>query len=102
MTALSPPPRAFAGPGTRTITVGGMNAARLPRGTRVDPVKFGYVIDRSYKDRFEGLARRAGVSGAVYLERVLEHLETELTDRGLPQWWPETELTDGELDMPST
>lgn len=77
-----------------------MTAARLPRSTRVDPVKFGYVIDRPYKTRFEQLAQRAGVSGAVYLERLLEHLETELTDRGLPEWWPEPELKDGELDMP--
>jgi len=75
--------------------------ARLPRNTRVDPVKFGYVIDRPYKDRFEQLARHAGVSGAVYLEMLLDHLETELNDRGYPHWWPLPEKKDGELDMPS-
>lgn len=97
---IAPSPRASDGAGTRTTNVAHMSAARLPRNTRVDPVKFGYVIDRPYKDRFEQLALHAGVSGAVFLEALLDHLETELTDRGLPEWWPAPEPKDGELDMP--
>lgn len=75
--------------------------ARLARNTRVDPVKFGYVIDRSYKDRFEQLAKTAGVSGAVYLEMLLEHLEEELNDRDYPTWWPNESQKNGEGNMPA-
>ena len=45
------------------------------------------------------LAERAGVSAAVFLERVIDHLEEELTDRGLPNWWPAPEPRDGELPI---
>lgn len=92
--------RASDGSGTRTTNVGRMTTARLPRDTRTDPVKFGYVIDREFKTSFERMAKRAGVSGAVFLERWIEYMETDLTDRGLPSWWPADEPKDGELDMP--
>lgn len=93
-------PRASRGGGTRTTTVSNMSTARLPRNTRVKPVKVGYVIDGPYKDRFEQIAGAAGASAASFLEAVIAHLETELTDRGVPSWWPAPEPKDGELDMP--
>lgn len=104
--ALHPSPtedtseRASDGSGTRTTNVSHMTAARLPRDTRNFPVKFGYVVDRPYKVSFERMANRAGVSGAVFLERWIEHEMSNLTDRGLPSWWPEPETNPEELDMP--
>ena len=91
--------RASDGSGTRTTSVSFMTAARLPRDTRTDPVKFGYVVDGPYKASFELMANRAGVSGAVFLERWIEHERANLTDRGLPSWWPEPETNPEELDM---
>lgn len=85
---------------TYSTTVSHMAVKRLPRNTRVNPKRVGWLIEEHSKERFEQIAARCGVSAAVFLERVVEHLETELTDRGLPSWWPETELEDGELDMP--
>jgi hypothetical protein len=77
-----------------------MAAKRLPRNTRIKPVRVSWLIEEQRKERFERLAQHAGVSAAVFLERVIDHLEQDLTDRGLPSWWPEPEPEDGELDMP--
>lgn len=76
-----------------------MAAQRLPRGTRVNPKRVGWLIEETKKERFEQLAAHAGVSAAVFLERVIDHLDEELTDRGLPPWWPEPETNPEELDM---
>ncbi len=70
---------------------GGMSKPRRPRGTRVDPVPLGYAIERESKNRLDGLAARAGVSTSVFIEQVVEHLESELDHRGLPTWWPQQE-----------
>jgi len=78
-----------------------MAPKRRERGSLIEPKQFKHVIEGHYKDRFEQLALTAGVSGAVFLEAVIDHLETELTDRGVPSWWPAPEPKDGELDMPS-
>lgn len=78
-----------------------MAVKRLPRGTRIAPTRTAWEIETSRKERFEQLARHAGVSGSVFLERVIDHLEDELTDRGLPNWWPEPEPDDGELPIES-
>ncbi|PRI12511.1 hypothetical protein [Leucobacter massiliensis] len=72
---------------------------RAPWGERTDPKRVSWMIEGAYKERFEKLAEHAGVSAAVFLERVIEHLEDELTDRGLPNWWPQPELKDGELPI---
>jgi len=32
----------------------------------------------------------------AFLEAVIDHMETEITHRGLPSWWPAQEGTDGE------
>ncbi len=65
----------------------------------MQPVRASWLIEEKRKKRFEQLAERAGVSAAVFLERVIDHLEEELTDRGLPNWWPAPEPRDGELPI---
>lgn len=76
-----------------------MVAKRLPRNTRVDPIRAGWEIERARKERIDKLAEHAGVSASAYIERVIDHLEEELTDRGVPQWWPQPEPDDGELPI---
>ncbi|MDQ0729098.1 hypothetical protein [Microbacterium sp. W4I20] len=76
-----------------------MAAQRLPRGTRVKPVRVSWLIEEAKKERFEALAADAGVSAAVFLERVIDNLETELTELGLPEWWPAPKTNPEELDM---
>lgn len=78
---------------------GGMSVKRLPRGTRVRPVRVSWLLAEARKKRFEQIAQRAGVSTSVFLERVIDHLETELTDQGLPDWWPASDPNDGELPI---
>ncbi len=62
----------------------------------MQPVRVGWLIEERRKKRFAQLAERADVSEAVFLERVIDHLEEELTDSGLPNWWPAPEPRDGE------
>lgn len=76
-----------------------MQVRRRPRGTRVAPVRVAWEIERVRKERFELLARRAGVSASVFLELVIDHLEGELTDRGVPEWMPQPEPNEGELPI---
>ena len=76
-----------------------MQVRRRPRGTRVAPVRVAWEIVRDRKERFELLARRAGVSASVFLELVIDHLEDELTDRGVPEWMPQPEPNEGELPI---
>lgn len=78
-----------------------MTVRRLPRGTRVKPVRVSWLIEEARKERFDELAAQAGVSSAVFLESVIEHLENELTDQGLPNWWPEPVPNDEELPIKS-
>lgn len=61
------------------------------------PVRASWLIEEERKKRFEQLAEHAGVSADVFLERVIDHLDEGLTDRGLPKWWPALEPKDGEL-----
>ena len=76
-----------------------MAAQRLPRGTRQKPVRVSWLIEEQKKLRFEQLAADAGVSSAVFLERLIEHVDTELNDRGVPTWWPTPAPQDGELPI---
>lgn len=76
-----------------------MAVQRLPRGTRVNPVPLGWRIERQRKQRVEQLAAHAGVSAAVFLEALIDHVDGELTSRGLPTWWPAPEPADGELPI---
>ncbi len=75
-----------------------MAPRRRPRGTRLDPVPLGYVVERAAKTRLDKIAENAGVSSAVMLEHIIDSVA--LTSRGLPVTWPEpTELLDGELPI---
>lgn len=75
-----------------------MAPRRRPRGTLVDPVPIGYVVERPSKEKFDAVAVRAGISSAVLFEMVVDHLE--LTDQGLPVWMPRQDR-DGELPINS-
>ncbi|MET2012956.1 hypothetical protein ABXJ56_15540 [Microbacterium chocolatum] len=77
-----------------------MTARKLPRNTRVDPARLSLVIERRRKTRLEQLALHLNVSSAALLEAMIDHLDEELTVRGVPVWWPSPELKDGELAMP--
>lgn len=59
----------------------------------------GWRIEEHRKKRIETLAAHAGVSAAVFLEALIDHVDDELTSRGVPSWWPEPELKDGELPI---
>lgn len=75
-----------------------MAPRRRPRGTLLDPVPIGYVVERPSKEKFDAVAVRAGISSAVLFEMVVDHLE--LTDQGLPVWMPQQDR-DGELPINS-
>lgn len=72
---------------------------RLPKGTRVDPVQTPWVIERSAKERFDAMARNAGMSSAALLESVIDHLASDLTSRGVPSWLPQPKPDEGELPI---
>jgi len=76
-----------------------MSVERLPRGTRLDPQKVSWLIAGQKKQSFERMARAGGVTASVFLERVTAHLEEDLTDRGVPSWWPVPDPKDGELPI---
>lgn len=76
-----------------------MSVERLPRGTRKNPRRVAWLIAERKKMAFERMAKTADVSTSVFLERVIDHLEEDLTDRGLPSWWPTPEPKDGELPI---
>lgn len=75
------------------------NPPRLPRGTRVDPIATGYVIERASKLRLDAIAQRSKMSGSVLLEHMIDHLEEDLTDSGVPHWLPQPDPKDGELPI---
>lgn len=80
-------------------TLKSMSQRRRPRGSLKQPIQVGYTVERLTKDRFDAIARRAGVSSAALFELLVEHVE--LTDQGLPAWWPEEEPRNGELPIDS-
>ena len=80
-------PRVASVNATGTHSVASMAARRRPRGTLVDPVLPGWRIERAAKERVETLARNAGVSAAVMVELLTQHVE--VTDQGIPVWMPE-------------
>lgn len=79
--------------------LGGMTSPRLPRGTRVDPVRVGWLIEGDRKRTLDRVAANVGVSSSVFLERLIEHLEDELNQYGRPTWWPDDDRRDGELPI---
>ena len=62
----------------------------------VHPVQLAYTVEGASKSRFEAIAKRSGMTGAVFFEAVVEHLE--LTDQGIPSWVPPLDR-DGELPI---
>lgn len=72
---------------------------RLPRGTRVDPVRTPWLIERSAKERFDAMAHHAGMSSGAFLEAVIDHLASDLTSRGVPSWLPQPPPSEGELPI---
>ncbi|MGO2520392.1 MAG: hypothetical protein ACTH8F_09735 [Microbacterium sp.] len=76
-----------------------MTSPRLPRGTRVDPVRVGWLIEGDRKRTLDRVAANVGVSSSVFLERLIEHLEDELNQYGRPTWWPDDDRRDGELPI---
>lgn len=73
---------------------------RRPRGTLVDGVPLGYIIERDSKNRLDAIADRMGVSSAVFIEWMVDHVD--LTEDGVPvRWTPaakSTELDGTEVD----
>lgn len=67
---------------------------KRPRGTSVEPVQLGLLVERTAKDRLTLMAEKAGVSRAVMFEYVMENMPIDA--RGLPEGWPEVE-EDGTL-----
>ncbi|MFE4835282.1 hypothetical protein ACHMXB_21385 (plasmid) [Arthrobacter sp. UC242_113] len=63
-----------------------MAARRLPKGTRVNPVRLGWAIEEPRKDVIDDLAKRAGVSSAVVLEAIIDHIQPDIPTVGLPSW----------------
>lgn len=63
-----------------------MTTARRPRGSIKDPVDLGWRVERSNKERFAQLAKKAGMSNAALFDLMVETLE--LDDRGVPTWVP--------------
>lgn len=76
-----------------------MDVKRAPRGSRVAPVRAAWSIETHRKERFDQLAQRSGYTSSVFLELVIDHLEDELTDRGVPSWLPQPVPDDGELPI---
>lgn len=63
-----------------------MTARRLPKGTRTNPVRLGWAIEVERKALIDDLACRAGVSSAVILEAIIDHVQKDIPDSGLPDW----------------
>lgn len=62
------------------------------------PISLGWTVEQDARDQVDRMAHRANVSSAVFFERMVEHVETELTAQGIPSWWPAgPAFVDGEL-----
>lgn len=73
---------------------------RLPRGTRVEPIPIGYVVEKAARDRFKLIAARADMSAAALFDAVAMNMP--LDEHGYPTWLPEKPgLKDGELPIDS-
>lgn len=59
---------------------------RRKRGTQERPVDLTYSVEEASKSRFERIAKRSGMTGALFFEAMVKHLD--LTDAGTPAWAP--------------
>lgn len=62
-------------------------------------MRLGYAIEEADKQDLERIARRSGVSAAVFVELMVRNLP--LTDQGIPEWMPPLSR-DGELPIDTT
>lgn len=69
---------------------------RRARGGLKKPAPFGIEIEAEKKQRFDSIAKRSGMTGALFLEAMIDNLE--LTDQGIPSWVPPLSR-DGELPI---
>jgi hypothetical protein len=67
-------------------------SSRRPRGTLLEPAKVHWEVEKAAKDKFDAIADRLELSGAQFFEYMVEHLE--LTDQGVPVWWPEQDRSE--------
>ena len=67
---------------------------RRARGTIADPVTLGFTVERAKRERFNAIAANSEVSAAVLFETVVDRLESELTDQGIPSWLPEKDRSE--------
>lgn len=74
-------------PGTSATSMAVMPQYHLPRGTRVEYARLAWRVEADRKATFERVAQRVGVSGAVFFERLIDHLKDELDADGVPSWW---------------
>lgn len=63
----------------------------------VSPVRAGWEIEERTKLRVDSLAERLKVSPSYFLEQIVDHIDVDA--RGVPVWWPESDLDDGELPI---
>jgi len=77
---------------------GSMATRRRARGTLKDPISIGYEVERASKERFDSIAESAGVSSAVFFERLVAQIEVD-ESTNLPVWWPKQ--TNEELPIDS-
>lgn len=73
-----------------------MNVKRRPRGSMKEPVSVGWEIDRSVKDHFADLARKAGYTNSAFLELMMRSVV--LDEDGTPTWVPKND-TEGQLPI---
>lgn len=77
-----------------------MTPRRRARGSLREPVSLGYDVERDNKERWKAIAAHAGVSPSFLFDLMVENIE--LTDRGVPTWFPEQpQIGDGELPIDS-
>jgi hypothetical protein len=82
---------------TKPMTTEGPSPYRRKRGTVVKPVRAGWEIELRTKERVDSLARHLKVSPSYFVEQLVDHIEVDL--RGVPTWWPQRELEDGEMPI---
>lgn len=65
-----------------------MTVQRLPRGTRVDSISLGLLVERANKERFAAIAKNAGMTSSAFFDALVEHMP--LNEKGIPSWLPST------------
>jgi hypothetical protein len=73
-----------------------MPVKRRERGTLVDGVSMNLEVERPAKKKFEDIAKRSGLSRALFFEGLMANIE--LTSQGIPPWVPPLDR-DGELPI---